>query len=805
MEKKKKINVSNKSNKTKSKTKPISPKKDSSSKSDIKNPQMNIEESKESLKKQIQRQMGNNTDGNNFHSLPQNTSNKPQLESGNSINIKQNANTFTPVEENKINEENINIGINQPSVNQQEEVIPDEETRAGINKPQELKSFDAYSHFKFNLQNYNKNCSDRIGEYSYYCATCKVSICNECGLYEHKDHLIACRKNCLFYDTTFFKEIEAIIDNSLNIQEKKEEIISLIINSVEDLKRKLEEVKQLKIKEIEYLFQDINGNLTELKKNFTITKEIIEQYYEENKEFFKINEGNLDLENTVFLMNFEMMNLCDNKNLEVFDAVHGIKKYVNNYQKTILQRSEDLSTQIEHFLDIDCSFEKFDDFYWDIKQRAEKYSEHIKGFRKSIAEILSKTGNLDKIKNLLDIFEAKGKKGNDVIFNQEYFICNSESSRRLKVRGNSKSKLLTNSKSGNLSAINSAGNLSNSQMNLQTGGTLPNYSPVKTKTVPTVSPDEIFLDNRTVQRFFAYSILELFRKYFANDKEEQMSKTATLSVNFMQNYANRYNRLKEYAKPLIRTNKISVYNEDLKKILRYEVNLIKEDHGYSVFPEGVRHILVNNILYITGGVNSLNDPINICLSYDINTKTLTRLNNLNYPHSYHTVEYLEDYDCIIVVGGEHNRTCEIFDIYSKKWTKLPDMNFPRANVNVYYDVLSSDFYAMFGMKGDIVETKNNSDAIEVLELNSIKEGWLKVDYYKSADLNFKVNYCTVVPFTQSTLLIYGGNNPRMSKKLFALYNLGRNEAVKADDKVMEQIKFEEKKMKLTDMALTKIE
>ena len=135
---------------------------------------------------------------------------------------------------------------------------------------------------------------------------------------------------------------------------------------------------------------------------------------------------------------------------------------------------------------------------------------------------------------------------------------------------------------------------------------------------------------------------------------------------------------------------------------------------------------------------------------------------------------------------------------------MPELNYPRANVNIYFDVITSDLYAMFGMKGDIVEKKNNSDVIEVLELNDIKSGWLKVDYYKSADLNFKINYCTVLPFTRDKLLIYGGNNPRVYKKLFALFNMAKNEVMKVDTQTMEAIKIEEKRIKMTDMALAKI-
>ena len=144
----------------------------------------------------------------------------------------------------------------------------EEINKAKINKPKELKEFEAYSHFKSNIINYKKNCSDAITEFSYYCFTCKHSVCSECGVFEHKDHLLIQRDNCLKYDTTFFNEISKVIEDSLDIKNKKEDIKELITNSIERLQKKLDEVKVIKLNEVDVLFEDINANLIELKKNY---------------------------------------------------------------------------------------------------------------------------------------------------------------------------------------------------------------------------------------------------------------------------------------------------------------------------------------------------------------------------------------------------------------------------------------------------------------------------------------------------------------------------------------------------------
>ena len=779
------------------------------------------------------------------------------------------------------NQNNINEEIIEDDFDNEKNEICQEK----INKPIELKEFDALPHFKSNIINSDKNCKEEINEYSYYCFTCKHSVCGECGIYEHRDHLLIQRENCLNYDNTFFNEISKVIDDAISIQNKKEKIILIISDSIKNLKNKLDEIQNKKIEEVNKFFSDISNNLIELKKNYLNAKLAIEKYYQKNKIFFNIsgpNNPNFDLENTIFLMNFEIMNLCDNKNLEVLDNIIQIKTKLNNYENTIKERKNEMKNKLEHFLDIEYSFEKFDDFYWDIKLRTTKYSEHIKQFKKTISDIIKKTGNFDKIRELLDIFDSKNKKGKDVIFNQEYFINNTNENdvsipKQKKIRGNSKSKLKT-SKSGNLfkSNVNYNSGINKMYSNNNTIGNI-NHS------FNQLNPNDIILDNEMIERFFAFTILELYSKYFdnkshkniqytenllennknknniiknnknINDKDKNLknknkneksqikhnmknsnsknnffvpnnnneqisnqnndkniSKTPKLiqninqiTVNYLNNYTTRYNNLKEYAKPITGTNQISLFDVHTQKIKKISLKLIKEEHDYNIFPDGCRHILIDDILYITGGI-SLGKQFKTVLSININTFEIKKLNDLNYPHYYHSIEYLDNFDCLIVIGGELNCICELFDIYSQKWIKIPDLSSPKANANIYFDNITSDLYVLFGMEGNIIENKNNSDTIEVLELNDIKSGWIKVDYYKSADLDLKQNYCTVLPFTRNKLLIYGGNDTRVTKKLFALFDMSKNECVKVDTKTLELIKLEEKQMKMIDQELSKI-
>ena len=798
----------------------------------------------------------------------------------------------------------INKDTNQFIQNNSNEEISKEK----INKPKELIEFNATFHFKENIINSDKNCKEQINENSYYCFSCKHSICSNCGINEHKNHLLIQRKNCLNYDTSFFNEISKLIEDSFLIEKKKDDIKKGVCNSIEKIKLNLDYLKEEKMNEIDKLFNQIYFSLNQLKKYYLNVRESIENYYMKNKVFFNIilnNEiGNKDLENTIFLMNFEIMNLCDNKNLDVLETINIIKYKINNYNTLVEKRTENKITEIKTFLDEDFNLEKFDDLYWDVKLRIKKYNEHIFQFKKIISEVYKKSGNLEKVNDMLDIFDSKNKKGKEVLFNQEYFMNNmtKDNIKYKKVRTNSKNKVhsplrnnmshsksknnIYNSNSLNKETLTSRSNINISPMN--NSNLLNNNNVIHTINIP---PDDIILDNRIIQKFFAYSIFGLYSKYFDNsdntfnyenenninynnqnylinnfnnnainnnfqtfninnniinninnntpnnnnnniyhrnanllkkDFSKSLTNTSKIShinissllpnikpnlstLSYISSWTSRQNKLKEYAKPIPGTNYISLFDPINQKITEIQIYLIKEEHGYNIFPEGNRHILIDNILYITGGVDSVKNPINIVLSLNLSNLKIRKISNLNYPHSYHSIEYLDKYDCLILIGGEQNSFCEIFDIYSEKWIKLPELKIPRANINLYFDNFTSDIYALFGMEGKISEIKNNnSEAIEVLELKDIKSGWIKVDYYKSADLNLKINYISVCPFTKNKLLLYGGNKGRVEKKLFAIFDMIKNECVKVDNKIMEDIKLEEKKIQLVDFAIKKI-
>ena len=797
-------------------------------------------------------------------------------------------------------------------------------------KIDELKYFDAISHFKENIIHFNKNCTDPIKDNSYYCFTCKHSICDECGSFAHKEHLLIQRKNCLNYDKTFFNDVSKMIEENTNIDKRKIQIKEEISKSIVQLKEQLDVIEKEKLKEIDKFFEEIKENYIILKNNLLSTKECIENYYNINKKFFNINldneqtnlnkveltdslkkkksglttinntidrynylksneiGDNRDIDNTIFIMNFELMNLCDNKNLQILDLSNQINNKKKNISKIIKETTnyilEEFKTKYLNFKE-NSKIPKFDDYYWDVKIRCEKFNENIARFKETISDIYKRIGTFDKLKDLMSFFDSKNKKGKDVLFNQQYFIkmndlpnlnsnmaklmskklnkslgkirspsknkingqySNTASTFKTKDNLNSRDKILRNDKNGidkysqyGYKTLNSDSKIDTKTMNVNTN--LATFNTLNNeKTTPILKKEDVTLNQRVLQRFFAYFVLDFYSKYFklikptenenmynqeeeeniyiksnqlknGGDKKKQnlknskFTKKNSKSVSLIANYTERYMNLKERVKPIIGTNYIQFYDPITTKISRMQILLEKDKHGYNVFPDGCRHILIENKLYITGGADNCGYPINIVLMFNIENGQLQKIGNLNDNHSYHTIEYLDNFDSLIVIGGENSNSCEIMDLDSKKWTKLPSLNYPRANANIYYNNVTSDLFVLFGMEGKMDKNIKNTDVIEVLELNDIISGWMKVDYYKTVGLDLKISYCLTLPFTRDKLLIYGGSTARsIERRIFALFDMIKNEVIKVDPKTMDLIKLEENKIRSFDKALERI-
>ena len=88
-------------------------------------------------------------------------------------------------------------------------------------------------------------------------------------------------------------------------------------STIEALHKKLDEIKEKKINEVNSLYKKEKNNLNELKRNFKEVEEKVNNYYKHNEKFYSIGESNNDNENILFLINYELMNLVTIKNSKV--------------------------------------------------------------------------------------------------------------------------------------------------------------------------------------------------------------------------------------------------------------------------------------------------------------------------------------------------------------------------------------------------------------------------------------------------------------------------------------------------------
>ncbi len=130
-----------------------------------------------------------------------------------------------------------------------------------------------------------------------------------------------------------------------------------------------------------------------------------------------------------------------------------------------------------------------------------------------------------------------------------------------------------------------------------------------------IDPNQISLANPILQRYFSYSFYSFYNKNFTEKPEKEFT---SCPKSLLIDYSRRMKLMKDYAKPIPRTNKLNIFDPDNNKLRQVEVELKGEVHGYNVFPEGCRSILINGELFITGGRDEIGNNLAYVNSIDLN-------------------------------------------------------------------------------------------------------------------------------------------------------------------------------------------
>ena len=711
--------------------------------------------------------------------------------------------------------------------NKEKENKPKEEEKQQENYDPNLYGFNLYKHIKENLRNKDKLCKDKLTKETYYCIDCKISTCKKCPDFNvHKGHTLVpkylyynCDEN-LFNDTfecldSLFKKNPDILDNN----KLKEELKKKVTDTINNIVKRLNEIKNQKLKELDKLFEHTDGCMDALKEKEENIKNDIKNYLEKQKDFYFLqieedeqsdkslepnenndadydvlknlklgaNEGkagmiesNKDTYNSTFLISYDLFKNTAFINNEVKNLIDDIQtnrdKYLDEYDQNLTQLNEDIDKFSQPFNGVFNYRFLTSEFYKMVSDKLNKYNEKIDSIRKYIYDMVNKDGNFDKIDKDNRVSETQIKQRFDNILNYQL----SDKDEALSIRSkNSKANNNLHRLSLYFNAGLAAAKLKNTLKNQATISNVTNKND-KTGQLEKIyeRPEDIKLDKDVLQKYFAYETYNTVHNNFRYKKPK----------NDEEKIEEEFDEDNDIAKPIPGTNEMQLYDKKSTTLTKKIVKFEKNKHKYTYFLNGCRSVLVKDMLYILGGVDKEKNTTKMAYVYYIKTNELKVMPEMLKPHAYHSVEFLDYYKSIIVLGGENCVSCELYDLNTGLWRALPDMNVPRAHCNLYLDKFAHAIYTFFGVIGDITEKHNYTDVIEVLELKRLALGWSKIDYNNKAEMDFKSGYNKIEPLSPEMILIYGATNMRDLIKKAAVYIIPKFEIVKIDNRIFKEIK-----------------
>ena len=641
---------------------------------------------------------------------------------------------------------------------------------------QEPVKLDIFQHMRIGIKNKEENCicENDINKL-FYCIPCKVSCCDRCSIDEHSSHLLL-NKDKFFLNPSqinnSFKSYEEILSNNdlyKNIQQRRTEFINEIDSTCKKIEQLLFDWKQNKIKEVNDLFDDLMANIKENDLKKSEAKKLLNNFGTKHKNFFGYRDKNKDPHNTIFLINYDLISIPYMWSYEMTKIGESIELNMKNYSTREQNKNAQIITKIKNILSSEddedpITHEKIDQKFLpivqlkvdinnfnpeslkDIEKRINKFNKGIETFKNSVLNSLSKHGNYKELSKENNIYEHRKIKGADNLFCQRKMDS-----------------------------------LSKGDENYL----LPSHQ-IKNK-------NDIILDNQILIRNFAHVITDLYDQYFRIPTIELQSSHADLKLKSSTDNNNLTEEEKKNTCKVVEgSNQIMIYDKKLKKIIKKKLNLKKNPHGYTKFPLGCRSILVGEKLYITGGKDEFKEYQN-CLIYDKKTEKIKRIMDMKNPRSFHSMIFNEVFETMMVIGGEHNDTVEIFDPLTNRWQELPELNIPRAIPLFYFDEGRGNMYVLFGIEGDY-QKPTYTDTIEVLDLTEINQGWMKINYNNKARMDLKC-FVNFYPLNDFLMLIYGGLESRQMKRDACIFNLVKDEMTKIDKNIMEELRSESKNNK----------
>ena len=718
----------------------------------------------------------------------------------------------------------INLQIETP--NSQPEVKDEkkqeiEELFKGADNPPKY-DFNLHKHLKENLKFKDKQCKNGLTKDSLYCLDCKLSTCPKCPNFSsHNGHSLLlkypyyiCNDNTINENFENLNKIFELNLDFLDVNKVKEELKKLVIDNCNILFDKITEVKNAKLKEIDSMFEETDSCYETLKQNINKMKEEIKIFLEKQKKFLciDINENNnesnnvlknlreksnfglistnKDASNSIFLITYDLLKNTKNINEQIKYFINDIKvnreKYINDF----------ISQKNKIYEDMDILHKAFDgcmnyqyltnDFYKLIYDKIASYNDRIENMKRKIMEKVNKKGNFEDVEKDNKVSGTHLNLKLENILNNQ-LVDKDEAKSILKTKKTFKRTLTSGSRGPFLTSPKSQ------MKRLETGIYGERANVVRDKVYNNC--EEVKLDKEALQDYFAYEALNLVDKKFRIKKsKKQEEQEIELDEDI------------DLAKPIPGKAEIQIYDRKTRSMIKRNVKFDKNKHKYLYFLTGCRYVLLKDKLYIFGGVDKENNVTKVAWVYYIKENELKPMPDMLHPHAYHAVEFLEYYKSIVIIGGQNCTSCEIYDMKTGLWKDLPSLKIPRAHCILYLDRITHILYAFFGILGKISEKNNNfSDALECLEFKRLALGWQKVDFNNRTDISFRTGISQMLPLNPEMLLIYGGSCMREFVKKSAVYVLPKQEMVKIDNRMFNEIREASKKSKKLSKILSSTE
>ena len=639
---------------------------------------------------------------------------------------------------------------------------------------------DIFQHLKIGVQNKEKNCKcDNSIDKKFYCIPCKISCCTKCTLEEHKMHLLIVKGDFDMQPKQIQKSFQ-VSDDLLekdelfrNMEKKRQELIKEVENTYNKLLKMINEWKNYKINEINDLFRELMDNVKNVNDKKKESKTALNNYAKKYKDFLSLGDKNKDQNNTMFLINYDLLNISYLWSDTLDKLGKSIESDMNDYQQKEKVKNKYITDEVHEILfnkeDEDPeTHEKIDpkflplpklkleikdfnaDKLKDIDKRISKFNKGVDSFKQAVMNSVNKNGNYKDIEKENNIFEHRKVKGADNLFSQRKTESN---------------------KDGNDNYL------------------MPEKQ-IKNK-------NDIVLDNQVLNKYFSHVLTDIYDQYFRIPTIELQSSHADLKMKASEEDDSD----KDIAKVIEGTDLVMLYDKKACKLTKKKVNLQKNPHGYLKFPLGCRSVLVGDRLYITGGKDEFKEYKN-SLIYDRKTEKIKRIMDMQNPRCYHTMVFNEVFETMMVIGGENNDTVEIFDPLTNRWQLLPELNIPRAIPLFYFDEGRGNMYALFGVEGNYLNS-NYTDTIEVLDLTEIEQGWMKINYNNKARMDFK-SHMNYYPLNDYLLLMYGAFESRASKRNACVYHLIKAEMNSIDKNLMDDLRNEAKNNKLLSSIVASV-